>query len=654
MKRIHLGYEVGTGEAVSVPLNHLCVTGQTQMSGKTTTLEALISRSGLKAIAFVTKRGEGAFNFVPIDKGEGVYEHPTMPHGVKPFFREQAGWQFVSEILGAVLSEKLKFERSWIMKVSRGAKSLADVQRNVEAWLGKPKLRSLDESVLTTISEYFKLFMPELERLPYSSELSLRPGLNVMDLSSYSLPLQMLVISATVEEVYKHQSDVVVVIPEAWEFIPEGKSSPAKAAVIRLIRKGGNLKNFVWLDSQDIAGVEKEVIRQVPVWILGVQREQNEVARTLKHIPAGVKKPKAEQLMQLSKGQFIVCFEKEVKMVYVQPVWMTGELAQAVARGETSSMPSKPVATFELAQASPYCFYELDTREVKRIARNGLASYDSRPQSVIDQERKEIDRMDSLERQAYQDTIRSLEEQIKGLIEMSALGTATGVQAIMQVPDRRGPGSSGAALHQAVLTVKNILDSPPTLESLAKALLPYLPQGASSDAIKRGEQDGYIYASKITDQAMALIRRALLADDQFLGALAGLMPASGRVQIEPKEVVLRAFQEQEVKRVLAGFQSYSAWQKAIIRFLHAKGSNSNQVDIFRAVRGKGPNQLSGTERKEKQDELAALVTAGVLRKDDGGRFYPELEKMVKARLSPFHATDQDAEDVIGQVLLQLK
>jgi hypothetical protein len=58
---IHLGYEVGGGAPVEIPLRHMVVTGQTQEAGKTTTLEAMIARSGVKAIAFVTKRGEGSF-----------------------------------------------------------------------------------------------------------------------------------------------------------------------------------------------------------------------------------------------------------------------------------------------------------------------------------------------------------------------------------------------------------------------------------------------------------------------------------------------------------------------------------------------------------------------------------------------------------------
>lgn len=48
---IPLGYEVETGKPVAIPLRHVAVTGQTQLSGKTTTLEALVARSGLRVRA---------------------------------------------------------------------------------------------------------------------------------------------------------------------------------------------------------------------------------------------------------------------------------------------------------------------------------------------------------------------------------------------------------------------------------------------------------------------------------------------------------------------------------------------------------------------------------------------------------------------------
>lgn len=58
MKDIKIGYELGTAKQISIKASHLIVTGVTQLSGKTTTLEALIKRSGFKAIVFKTKIGQ--------------------------------------------------------------------------------------------------------------------------------------------------------------------------------------------------------------------------------------------------------------------------------------------------------------------------------------------------------------------------------------------------------------------------------------------------------------------------------------------------------------------------------------------------------------------------------------------------------------------
>jgi type IV secretory pathway VirB4 component len=55
--KIMLGFEVGTGKEVQMSLHHTVITGMTQLSGKTTTLEAIISRANRRAIAFKTKRG---------------------------------------------------------------------------------------------------------------------------------------------------------------------------------------------------------------------------------------------------------------------------------------------------------------------------------------------------------------------------------------------------------------------------------------------------------------------------------------------------------------------------------------------------------------------------------------------------------------------
>ena len=325
---IHLGYELGTGRAVEIPLRHTAVTGQTQESGKTTTLEGLIHRSGLRAIAYVTKRGESSF-------------HVASP--IPPYFRERTDWPFVAAILEATMSEKLKFQRSWIMKLCEAhhgrdgewpvPHSLAEVQRNVETALEKAK--GLNESVYTELREYLKMVVPEISRLPYSTELKLAPGVNVMNLSDYSFPLQALVVRSVIEWVHHHEEGTISVIPEAWKFAPKQRSSPVRLAAEELIREGAALKNFIWLDSQDIAGVADVLLRQVGVWIFGVQRAKHELERTIDHIPDSLKaRPRRSDIATLAKGQFIVCFDREMYRVYVQPAWMSAAHAEAIARGE--------------------------------------------------------------------------------------------------------------------------------------------------------------------------------------------------------------------------------------------------------------------------------------------------------------------------------
>ncbi|HVL65747.1 MAG TPA: hypothetical protein VM364_00665 [Vicinamibacterales bacterium] len=313
---IHLGYEVGTGDPVAIPLKHLVITGMTQEAGKTTALEALISRAPARAITFVTKRGEGAF---------------AGGRRIPPFFRERADWVFVSSLIDATLGEKNKLLRSWLMKVCRNTSTLAEVLVNVRT--AKASARGFSESIYTEIEGYLELVVPQLRRLPAHTSLTIGEGLNVMDLSPYSTELQALVIRSVLEHVYAHERDVITVIPEAWEFIPEGRGTPVKREAEVLIRKGASLGNYVWIDSQDLAGVWKTVVRAAAVCLVGVQREANEIKRTLANIPGGIAKPKAADVATLELGQFYVCHGRHAVKTYVQPAWMPLETARLIATG---------------------------------------------------------------------------------------------------------------------------------------------------------------------------------------------------------------------------------------------------------------------------------------------------------------------------------
>jgi hypothetical protein len=157
--RVHLGYEVGSGHPVEIPLAHTFVTGQTQLSGKTTALRAIVERSRRRALAFVTKRGETF---------EGRRIAPYLPReGDRPI-----PWRLVETILASALGQRnMKYERLWIVNAAKGARSLADVRANVTRLQAKAKGATADVYML--IGEYLDLVLPEMRELAAADVLDL-------------------------------------------------------------------------------------------------------------------------------------------------------------------------------------------------------------------------------------------------------------------------------------------------------------------------------------------------------------------------------------------------------------------------------------------------------------------------------------------------
>lgn len=343
-----LGYEIGTGSQVNIPLRHTAVTGQTQESGKTTTLEAVITRSGLRAIAFLTKRGEKSFRLmtpVPVYFREPVIAPETpLWRWIESIFEtvgesvgreEKAAIIQASEFeLEAEIYTKNKEIRKRLKATKTQVQTLCQVAENVELMLDVAKGKM--QTALTCLNAYFKIVIPQINDLKSVKRLELAPGLNVMDLESVTDEMQMLIIRSVLEEVYRKRRNIVVIIPESAKFIPRARQSPVRFAAEMFIRQGLGIGNVLMLDSQDLANVATEVLKNVGVWILGKQGEINEVKRVVNYIPSNPK-IQPDEVMRLDKGQFFAVFSGQVKKVYVQPAGMEDVHAQAIARGEESA-----------------------------------------------------------------------------------------------------------------------------------------------------------------------------------------------------------------------------------------------------------------------------------------------------------------------------
>ena len=316
--KVLVGYRVPSGEPFHLEkMHHMMITGITQWAGKTTALEALISRSGLRAVTFLTKPDEQAFNGTKVPL----------------FFKERSDWQYVESLISATLREDQRFNRSFIIKACRGAKTLREVWANIKREKEEARSGSFVEGVWTNLDAYMEIVVPEIETYEFSHRLELGDGLSYMDLTTMSDETQALVIRAVLEKMLDDRvKDIIAVVPEGWKFI--GKTyTPVQFVAEKMIRQGASSRVFLWNDSQDISGIQGAIRSQFGLWLLGVQRYEHEVERTIMAIPLE-QKPKKADIMNLKTGEFIVCTRREVAKVYVLPSWLPEELGARVAKGE--------------------------------------------------------------------------------------------------------------------------------------------------------------------------------------------------------------------------------------------------------------------------------------------------------------------------------
>jgi hypothetical protein len=317
--QVKLGYELITGNEVGIEPSHVFVCGMSQKSGKTTTIEAFVARSGKQAIVFKTKPGEKVFE--------------NSGNAIPAFFKERTDYEFIRALLESSSKERLNTEKTVLMELCQGITSLEDLKQSVDNTLvSGAKIR---RDIYVRLQHYLDNLVPQLKKAKLSKYLVMHSGVNVMELQEFSEDIQALVIQSTLDEILKNHHDVIVVVPEAWRFVPEKRNAPCKMAIESFIRQGATNNNFVVMDSQDLAGIDKIPLKQVSCYLLGYQAEINEVKHTLNQIPLPAKsKPRVDEIMTLKIGQFFLATNEGVKKVYIQPLWLSDENAQQVAKGE--------------------------------------------------------------------------------------------------------------------------------------------------------------------------------------------------------------------------------------------------------------------------------------------------------------------------------
>jgi hypothetical protein len=323
-------YRVPSGEAVDLPLRHLAAFGVTRDSGKTTFIEAGVAAAGLKAITFRTKRGEIGF--------ESARQLPI-------FFDERGltHWKAFEGLISATLEEKVQREpgiRGAIIRVCmrpNRAETLEEVHARVKAHM-KEKMGGFERDVFDKLDAYLEEVLPQIKalRARFTNKLELQEsGIYVEDLTGISDEVQSLLIASVMKKCYEESSGIIVVFPEVWKFLPQDRGSPVKWVIEKYVREMGAVEGYLWMDAQDLRGVDKKHLRSIEVRLFGRQPDPHEIDELLKALPMprGAK-PSPEQIMTLKLGHFYAKLRDTVELVYVRPRWLPEDVAIQVAKGE--------------------------------------------------------------------------------------------------------------------------------------------------------------------------------------------------------------------------------------------------------------------------------------------------------------------------------
>jgi len=274
--KLKIGYDVETKESVEIELGdergsvpgHMVLVGQTGC-GKTTSLEAFVAQlvGRKRVIIFRTDPNEVGFgDAIPIVPYFGLPADGITAQFLRSILEAHTGeaaGRFMPDLVDICYPDKPQSLMEVVSELMHareaatidGKTGLAKKYKVIEAYLSE---------IVSAIGNITPFYAP------------LGSDVYLCDLSQYPKAVQNLVIASYLEMVMERLTDTVVVIPEAWELVPNGRSTPVKRAIEALAKKGRKRGNWIWLDSQRLIGMDTNIRTQFRIWLCGLQTDNRD------------------------------------------------------------------------------------------------------------------------------------------------------------------------------------------------------------------------------------------------------------------------------------------------------------------------------------------------------------------------------------------
>jgi hypothetical protein len=456
-------FKVFSGESVALEPFHYAIIGQTQFSGKTTLIKRLADWAASQGYAVLV-----------FDSKETEADYSGFGKEVPVVLRETTDSFVLIGLLESMFRRRLTPYYATLSRLTEAARGFDDIIVRAKELEAKTKSSWLKDAcrVLYDLLERMQNETSKVETVP---RLKLYPGINRMAINDFSVEAQQLVIKNAFEDALRfYKRNLILVIDEAFKFLPEGYSSAATRAVMNVITQGAKTGLYVWVATQFLATTSKDPLKACAVKFLGTQDHITEVKHTLDLIPEAKGKFSADDIMKLKLGHWILVRKHPpfVGMVYSLPVGVPQNIGVEVAQGKRSPesvrdkfLKAKVTEVNENLWKDKYEKLEREFAELK-------ANFEKR----VEEERQKayheaMEKLDEIKKQwnigEYQQTISQLrddkeaiESELKKLEPLKALKEAFvkafGFQSAEFKPATSGPSEVTVQHVVPTLTVQTL------------------------------------------------------------------------------------------------------------------------------------------------------------------------------------------------------
>lgn len=337
---VKIGYEDKTGEEVHLPL-HQTFLDATTGAGKTLLMKSyairLVEQDSDYKVLFIDSKDRRDFTEfdgdIPL-----CFLQTTEPLVLRDLMESLLGagmMYYFDKII-----EEATFDTigELFENLDRKIKDVAE---------GKIKIHGKELGKIRVIWYSLKKLRELLDRADISSSLSLREGINVMNVSlpgfkevGLKRGFQQLIVRSTLLHQMSDYTKTVFMADEAHKWIPQRWSSIVKQPFSDYVAEGRSNENWMFIADQASSKVDKEPLKPCRNWIIGKQMQEHEVEDAMKMLEEvelegqEILDLKPRDVKSLKTGFFWVVCDDFVKKVYAQPWWLPDEVARQVARGD--------------------------------------------------------------------------------------------------------------------------------------------------------------------------------------------------------------------------------------------------------------------------------------------------------------------------------